>query len=49
MAQDKNKQFDGKSKEEFALETFTDLMINKIETLQTGRKKPWFTEGTGNQ
>lgn len=49
MAQDKNKQFDGKSKEEFALETFTDLMINKIETLQTDWKKPWFTEGAGNQ
>lgn len=47
MEQETNKSYDGKSREDVALETFTDLIINKIETLQNDWKKPWFTEGVG--
>lgn len=47
MEQETNKPYDGKSREDVALETFTDLIINKIETLQNDWKKPWFTEGVG--
>lgn len=47
MEQETNKLYDGKSREDVALETFTDLIINKIETLQSDWKKPWFSEGVG--
>lgn len=36
---------DGRSCEDRALDRFTDLMIEKIKTLQENWKKPWFTEG----
>lgn len=38
---------DGRSAEEKALDTFTDLLITKIESMQSDWKKPWFTEGVG--
>lgn len=37
---------DGPSAEDRALERFTELMINKISTLQKDWSKPWFMEGT---
>ena len=39
---------DGKSAEDRALDTFANMMIEKIESLgsKDGWKKPWFTEGT---
>src|SRR5574344_938940 len=36
---------DGPSAEDKALEKFTEMMIEKIRTLQSDWKKPWFTEG----
>lgn len=36
---------DGRSAEDRALDRFAELMIQKIETLQGGWKKPWFTPG----
>lgn len=39
----------GKSREDLALETFTDLIISKIESMQSDWKKPWFTEGVGTR
>lgn len=38
---------DGRSAEDKALDTFTDLLITKIESMQSDWKKPWFTEGVG--
>ena len=35
----------GPSAEDRALEKFADMMIEKISTLQSDWKKPWFTEG----
>lgn len=44
----KNKQYqaDGSSAELKALDTFAELMIEKIQSLQDGQswQKPWFTE-----
>ena len=39
---------DGKNAEDRALDTFADMMIEKIESLgsKDGWQKPWFTEGT---
>lgn len=36
---------EGRSCEDRALDRFTDLMIEKIKTLQENWQKPWFTEG----
>ena len=36
---------DGPSAEDRALEKFAEMMIEKISTLQSDWKKPWFTEG----
>ena len=43
----KQNNTDGRSAEEKALDTFTDLLITKIESMQSDWKKPWFTEGVG--
>ena len=45
MASDKKYHNDGPSAAEKALERFTELMIEKIQTLQGDWKKPWFTPG----
>ncbi len=45
MAQDKKYHYDGPSAADKALERFTELMIEKIQTLQGDWKKPWFTPG----
>lgn len=37
---------DGPSAEDKALDRFAELMIEKINTLQSDWKKPWFTEGS---
>ena len=37
---------DGPSAEDRALERFADMLIEKMETLQSDWKKPWFTEGS---
>jgi antirestriction protein ArdC len=37
---------DGPSAEDKALEKFTEMMIEKVSTLQSDWKKPWFTEGS---
>ena len=42
---DKKYQHDGPSAADKALERFTELMIEKIQTLQGDWKKPWFTPG----
>ena len=42
---DKKYTNDGPSAADKALERFTDLMIEKIQTLQGDWKKPWFTPG----
>ena len=42
MAKDhKNYNSDGKSSEDRALDRFTDMLIEKIQKLQGGWKKPW--------
>ena len=45
MAKEKNYHRDGPSAEDRALEKFAEMMIEKISTLQSDWKKPWFTEG----
>lgn len=45
MARDKTYQKNGPSAEDRALEKFAEMMIEKISTLQSDWKKPWFTEG----
>ena len=45
MASDKKYHNDGPSAADKALERFTELMIDKIQTLQGDWKKPWFTPG----
>ena len=42
---DKKYNNDGPSAADKALERFTELMIDKIQTLQGDWKKPWFTPG----
>lgn len=37
---------DGRSAEDRALERFAEMVIQKIETIQSDWKKPWFTENT---
>ena len=46
MAKDNNHSSDGQSAADRALDRFTELMIEKIETLSGDWKKPWFTPGT---
>lgn len=47
MAKDhKNYNSDGKSSEDRALDRFTDMLIEKIQTIQGDWKKPWFTENS---
>lgn len=46
MAYKKNYHSDGPSAEDRALDRFAELMIEKIKTLQSDWKKPWFCEGT---
>ena len=46
MATDRKYHSDGPSAADKALERFTDLMIEKIQTLQGDWKKPWFTPGS---
>ena len=43
-----NKNHEGSSAEDKALDLFSEMMITKIESLRSkdGWKKPWFTEGT---
>ncbi len=45
MASDKKYHNDAPSAADKALERFTELMIEKIQTLQGDWKKPWFTPG----
>ena len=45
MAKDNNYSSDGQSATDRALDRFTELMIEKIETLSGDWKKPWFTPG----
>lgn len=46
MAYKKKFNPDGPSAEDRALDRFAELMIEKINHLQSDWKKPWFTEGT---
>lgn len=46
MAYKKKFNTDGPSAEDRALDRFAELMIEKINNLQSDWKKPWFTEGT---
>lgn len=46
MAYKKKFNADGSSAEDKALDRFAELMIEKINNLQSDWKKPWFTEGT---
>ena len=43
-----NKNHEGSSAEDKALDLFSEMMITKIESLRSkdGWKKPWFTEGS---
>ena len=45
MALDRKYQNDGQSAADKAIERFTELMIDKIQTLQGDWKKPWFAPG----
>ena len=45
MAAKKNYNSDGRSAEDRTLDKFAELLIEKLETIQTDWKKPWFTEG----
>ena len=45
MPNNRNFNADAQSATDRALDKFTDLMIEKIETLQGDWKKPWFTPG----
>ena len=36
---------EGRSAEDRALDRFAELMIEKVETLQSDWRKPWFTPG----
>lgn len=46
MAYKKKFNTDGPSAEDRALDRFAELMIEKINNLQSDWKKPWFTEGS---
>ena len=46
MHKDNKYNHGGPSAEDRALEKFAEMMIEKISTLQSDWKKPWFTEGT---
>lgn len=46
MADNINNSASGRSAEDKALDRFADLMIEKIETIQSDWKKPWFTQGS---
>ena len=41
----KNYNSNGPSAEDKALDKFAELMIERISTIQSDWKKPWFTEG----
>ena len=45
MRKDNKYNHGGPSAEDRALEKFAEMMIEKISTLQSDWKKPWFTEG----
>lgn len=45
MRKDNKYNHGGPSAEDIALEKFAEMMIEKISTLQSDWKKPWFTEG----
>ena len=45
MAKENKYHKDGPSAEDRALDKFAEMMIEKISTLQSDWKKPWFTEG----
>lgn len=45
MAKRNDYHRDGPSAEDRALERFTELMIEKISTLQKDWSEPWFTAG----
>ena len=45
MSTDKKYQSDGQSAADKAIERFTELMIDKIQTIQGNWEKPWFTPG----
>lgn len=45
MAERKNYSGDGRSAEDRALDKFAELLISKLETIQSDWKKPWFTQG----
>ena len=45
MRKDNKYNHAGPSAEDRALEKFAEMMIEKISTLQSDWKKPWFTEG----
>ena len=45
MRKDNKYNHAGSSAEDRALEKFAEMMIEKISTLQSDWKKPWFTEG----
>ena len=46
MAYKKKFNVDGPSAEDRVLDRFAELMIEKINNLQSDWKKPWFTEGS---
>jgi antirestriction protein ArdC len=43
--ENKHYNVDGHSAEDRALDKFAELMIEKLETIQSDWKKPWFTKG----
>lgn len=45
MASDRKYQNDGQSAADKAIERFTELMVEKIQTIQGNWEKPWFTPG----
>ena len=46
MGTAKKYESNGPSAEDKALDRFAEMMIARIEALQSDWKKPWFTEGT---
>ncbi len=45
MASYRRQNADGPNSEDKALDLFAEMMIEKIESIRTDWKKPWFTEG----
>lgn len=46
MAGYRRQHADGPNSEDKALDLFAEMMIEKIESIRTDWRKPWFTEGT---